>query len=287
MWKRPNMLNNPLWKAASSSFSTWTSQKLWLRPMPRRSRPRFPRWTSRPFRIRQRKWSSKSSTAKDNGKEVRRRMVTTMRKVRKALHTDPDMAITKNSTEDLRPSALNNRLPTLPYLLPTIVYCAVITFYLRRELSSWSLRRHCNKPAKGKVVLVGCFDFHTFGNSAFYIKSFVSWFEICNYFEKLLQICFAQGVHSLGFPGCWFLNENGHNSSHTLSSWLSGLSSFFPFTLKWRINWLKKPTLTPNFEQLVQNELVTYSHITHKLGSRHKTLYGKSAISKSMKIEAP
>ena len=51
--------------------------------------------------------------------------------------------------------------------------------------------------------------------------------------------------------------------------------------------WSKKLTLSSNFEQLEQNEFAIYSHKTHKLGSRHKTLYVESAISKSVKIEAP
>ena len=63
----------------------------------------------------------------------------------------------------------------------------------------------------------------------------------------------------------------------------------FPVHTEMLDKWLKKPTLSPNFEQLVQNEFAIYIRtLTHKLGSRHKTLYVERAIiSKSVKIEAP
>ena len=61
----------------------------------------------------------------------------------------------------------------------------------------------------------------------------------------------------------------------------------FPVHSEMMDKWLKKPTLSPNIEQLVQNEFTMYSNKTHDLNSRLKTLYGESVIYKFVKIEAP
>ena len=83
------------------------------------------------------------------------------------------------------------------------------------------------------------------------------------------------------------MSHYGNMDKHTHSATDSGASEaleLFPLHTEMMDKWRKKPTLSPNFEQIVQNEFaILYPHKTQKLGStRHET-----PKTKSVKIEAP
>ena len=116
----------------------------------------------------------------------------------------------------------------------------------------WTLIDHTLITATGKMnknyrvlrfsQIWNCSAFHI-------IKSFVSWLQIYNYFAKIPRIRFAQGVQSLGFPGCFF-------EWKCPFWWQVSRRAFFPsFTLKWQMNSWKSQFCRQTFNSLCKMNL--------------------------------